>query len=103
MLAFLAQFPPNLVTREDIARQLVEEDPGRSVRVILGGGRPSLKTLEQEVLHDPWTCGRRDGADLLGAWRQRHPGGVIVTDRNELEDLDPDAVDFLFGKRLTDV
>lgn len=50
----------------EIARQLMEEEPGRNFQVILGGG---LGKFADE---------RRDGKDLLHQWRESNPGGCFA-------------------------
>ena len=69
----------------DIAWQLVHQDPGDKLKVILGGGRPAFlpKNLYERIYHkndkniellaynygeDDWDCRRRDGANLISDW-----------------------------------
>ena len=68
----------------DIAWQLVHQDPGDKLKVILGGGRPALlpKNLYERIYHndkniellaynygeDDWDCRRKDGANLISDW-----------------------------------
>ncbi|XP_017050815.1 alkaline phosphatase, tissue-nonspecific isozyme [Drosophila ficusphila] len=56
----------------EIARQLVEEEPGRSLEVILGGG------------FGKFAGERRDGKDLLAQWRQSNPKGCLSRSLKEL-------------------
>ena len=69
----------------DIAWQLVHQDPGDKLKVILGGGRPAFlpKNLYERIYHkndkniellaynygeDDWDCRRKDGANLISDW-----------------------------------
>lgn len=75
----------------DIARQLVEAGPATRLDVAMGGGRGKLL---------PVAAGgeRRDGRDLMAAWRR--DGGeraVVVTTSAELAALDPTASERLLG------
>ncbi|XP_017013829.2 alkaline phosphatase, tissue-nonspecific isozyme [Drosophila takahashii] len=63
----------------EIARQLVEEEPGRKLHVILGGG---LGKFADE---------RRDGKDLLSQWREDHPGGCYARTLKELRNCTADT------------
>ncbi|XP_016986816.1 alkaline phosphatase, tissue-nonspecific isozyme [Drosophila rhopaloa] len=56
----------------EIARQLVEDEPGCNLHVILGGG---LGKFADE---------RRDGKDLLSQWRQSNPSGCFSRSLKEL-------------------
>lgn len=62
----------------DIARQMIEFMPkAGGLDVALGGGRSRFLP-----------AGRDDGADLVAAWRQAHPGGSYVADAAGLRRLD---------------
>ncbi|XP_023174585.2 alkaline phosphatase, tissue-nonspecific isozyme [Drosophila hydei] len=58
----------------DIARQLIEDAPGRHLNVILGGG---LGKFASE---------RSDGRDLLKQWQTANPDGCFATTLLELHD-----------------
>lgn len=58
----------------DIARQLIEETPGRYLNVILGGG---LGKFASE---------RTDGRDLLQQWHSGNPDGCFARTLTELRD-----------------
>ena len=76
----------------DIARQMVESPFGIGPDVLLGGGRSEFMTQQQ---HDPEygdkTGQRRDGRDLIGIWKQRHPGGAYVWNADQLAAAPKDA------------
>ncbi|XP_030378103.1 alkaline phosphatase, tissue-nonspecific isozyme [Scaptodrosophila lebanonensis] len=57
----------------DIARQLLEQEPGRQFHVILGGG---LGKFASE---------RSDGRNLIQQWHDAHPGGCFVRSLSELQ------------------
>ncbi|XP_017113262.1 alkaline phosphatase, tissue-nonspecific isozyme [Drosophila elegans] len=67
----------------EIARQLVEEEPGRAMHVILGGG---LGKFANE---------RSDGKDLLAQWRQSHPNGCFSRSLAELRNCSNGTGDLL--------
>ncbi|KAG8240334.1 hypothetical protein J437_LFUL000809 [Ladona fulva] len=58
---------------KDIARQLIEDEPGRNIKVIMGGGRQCLQTNLNASEYDPldgWACRRKDGLDLISMWKR---------------------------------
>ena len=67
---------------KDIARQLIEATrAGRGPSIVLGGGRKEFLTTAQADPQQSDKRGlRRDGQDLVAAWRQAHPQGAYVTD-----------------------
>ena len=85
---------------KDIARQLVEDEPGRNIRVILGGGRQVFEPAEDDG-STKWPCKRGDNLDLIKAWnedkKQRGKSAVYVKNRQELADVDVKSTDFVLG------
>ncbi|XP_046389629.1 alkaline phosphatase, tissue-nonspecific isozyme-like [Ischnura elegans] len=89
---------------KDIARQLVEDDPGRQINVVLGGGR---RHLLPKVAQDPETGseaeeGRRlDGRNLVEDWlrdkRTRGLRGHYVWNKGQFEAVNPKYIDHLLG------
>lgn len=82
---------------DDIAEQLVLNNPGQNLKVILGGGRAYFTP---RTAQDPETGAagrRRDGKDLIGQWVANHPTGKYITTRDELVNLDVAGTDSLFG------
>lgn len=71
---------------KDIAQQLVEATrAGRGPSIVLGGGRKEFLTTAQADPQQPDRRGlRRDGQDLVAAWRQARPQGAYVTDAAQL-------------------
>ncbi|KAF4529203.1 hypothetical protein B566_EDAN011449 [Ephemera danica] len=51
---------------KDIARQLIEDEPGRNIKVILGGGLQQFSSLETPQNS---SCRRQDGRNLTELWR----------------------------------
>ena len=83
-----AAMPPQALAQGcvDIARQLVSTPYGSGPKVMLGGGRGQFFPVGS---HDPEyadkTGLRLDGRDLVAEWKQRHPGGVYVWNREQLQ------------------
>lgn len=66
------------VACKDIARQLIENEPGRSLHVIMGGGLRSFIGEHNE--HGR----RKDGRNLTAEWQRAHPRGEFVTNRAQM-------------------
>ncbi|KAH8271279.1 hypothetical protein KR018_005635 [Drosophila ironensis] len=93
---------------QDSARQLVFGDTGKSLNVIIGGGRQMLSSLVPKPKWDPvdeLLCLSGDGRNLLKEWRNqklRHskiePIRFDVVQRtDELESLNASSFDYLMG------
>ncbi|XP_076763625.1 alkaline phosphatase, tissue-nonspecific isozyme [Xylocopa sonorina] len=89
---------------KDIARQLVEDLPGRNIKVIMGGGRQMMKSNATATEFDPidtWAGHREDGRDLIEQWRQdkrsRKLSFDVVQNNEQLSKVDVDKTDFLLG------
>ncbi|XP_022175105.1 membrane-bound alkaline phosphatase-like [Myzus persicae] len=82
---------------EDIARQLVTRDPGRNLKVIMGGGRNNF--MKQAVN----STGKRRDEDLIQKWKSdketRFADKIAkyVTTRQELLETDMSKTDFVLG------
>lgn len=63
---------------KDIAKQLIENDPGRKLNVIMGGG------LRSFVSHSESNGRRQDDRNLTAEWVDNHPNGEFVTDRGQM-------------------
>ncbi|XP_031332792.1 alkaline phosphatase-like [Photinus pyralis] len=85
---------------KDLARQLIENDPGRNINVILGGGR---RHWMPKVARDPEQTkeeGRRlDGRNLIDDWvRDKKKRGLkaeYAWNKGQLEKINPHYVDYL--------
>ncbi|CAK1583040.1 unnamed protein product [Parnassius mnemosyne] len=98
-----ASMPSNAKQCKDIARQLVEDWPGRDLHVVLGGGRQVLVSNSTGTPDDPissWSCYRQDGRDLIDVYKKdKETRGLrykVVSNTRELENVD-DNVEYLFG------
>ncbi|KAA0191120.1 hypothetical protein HAZT_HAZT001488 [Hyalella azteca] len=83
----------------DIAEQLVHHNPGKNIKVILGGGRQPLgATLG---IPDEFTCNRTDNKDLTSEWmKSKHDAGFkarYITSAAELRSLDHSSLDYVMG------
>nr|XP_018896884.1 PREDICTED: alkaline phosphatase-like [Bemisia tabaci] len=98
-----AKIPPaSRKSCKDIARQLVEDEPGRNINVVLGGGRrhwlPKVATDPQSTKDE----GRRlDGRNLMEDWlRDRKRRGIpaeYVWNKTQLDNVSPLHTDHLLG------
>jgi len=95
---------------KDIARQLVEWPAGNGLEVALGGGRemfmPSTQKDPENLASANTACvetathkgGRRDGRDLIKAWRERYRlDGAYVWNKAEFDNIDPGKTNHLLG------
>lgn len=89
---------------KDIARQLVEDEPGRNINVIYGGGRQCLVSNVNNTPADPideWSCNSLDGRDLIRDWtldkQKRKFQHAVVTNNEELSKLDHKNTDYVMG------
>ncbi|CAL7933290.1 unnamed protein product [Xylocopa violacea] len=89
---------------KDIARQLVEDLPGRNIKVIMGGGRQMMKSNATGTEFDPidtWAGHREDGRDLIEEWKRdkltRNLSFDVVQNNEQLSRVDVDKTDYLLG------
>ncbi|XP_011161177.1 alkaline phosphatase [Solenopsis invicta] len=99
-----SKMPKNATGCKDIARQLVEDIPGKNIRVIMGGGRQVMKSNVSASEFDPidtWACYRQDGRDLIDEWARdksdRNLAYKVVQNNEELARVDIENVDYLLG------
>lgn len=99
-----SKMPKSAAACKDIARQLVEDVPGRNIRVIMGGGRQVMKSNVSAGEFDPidtWSCYRQDGRDLINDWikdkSRRNLAHSVVQNNDELSRVDTNSVDYLLG------
>lgn len=77
---------------EDIAKQLIFQEPGKNFNVILGGGRESFLPNNTEEGN------RLDQMDLIHHWKQSKTAkSRYISDRKSLLDLDLNKTDYLLG------
>ncbi|XP_006566957.1 alkaline phosphatase isoform X6 [Apis mellifera] len=87
---------------KDIARQLLEDEPGRNINVILGGGRRHFVSKVTQDPEEPDKEGRRlDGRNLIEEWsrnhRLRNVAAKYVANKEQFESVDPRKVNHLLG------
>lgn len=86
----------NAVQTADIARQLIENDVAKKLKVIFGGGRREFRN-STVIDEDNMNGLRSDGRDLIEEWVQIHKGkGLYVHDKQGLHSL-PKNSQFLLG------
>jgi alkaline phosphatase len=101
------QVPDNMKPYyKDIARQLVEEDPGRKMNVIFGGGRDFLGASKPQEVKVKFgggaekSCNRTDQQNLVEKYLSQFDNETnvqYVTTSGELVGLDYDNVDQVLG------
>ncbi|XP_036146810.1 alkaline phosphatase 4 isoform X2 [Monomorium pharaonis] len=80
---------------KDIARQLVEDEPGNQFKVILGGGAQQMGMKMNES--DSSSCVRSDGKNLVKEWQAKHPKGRAVSNMQELMSVDISDTSHILG------
>jgi len=85
---------------DDIAKQLVLNDPGRNIKVILGGGR--MEFLPNTTQDEDGNQGKRtDGENLIESWisdkKNRNVTFDYVSNRSQLLDPDRETTAYTFG------
>lgn len=80
---------------KDIARQLVEDEPGKNINVIMGGGRQMLQSNVSGNSRDPvdtWACYSQDGRDLVTKWtvdkKAKGKTYAVISNTKQLVQLD---------------
>ncbi|XP_018019831.1 membrane-bound alkaline phosphatase isoform X2 [Hyalella azteca] len=90
---------PSVLHCKDIARQLVEDQPGMNLKVIFGGGRQALGA--QFDNSTATSCRRLDGLNLAHKWQEmRQAEGAsyaYVTNTGQLRDVNIDNAEFILG------
>uniref|UniRef100_A0A2M4A9D2 Alkaline phosphatase n=1 Tax=Anopheles triannulatus TaxID=58253 RepID=A0A2M4A9D2_9DIPT len=103
-----AKIPVGLKSRiKDIARQMIEDEPGRNMNVMLGGGRNCFGAPVPDHLKSEYrfqgamekTCLRTDGRNLVDDWRVLKNGtkAQYVWKTEDLRQVELDEVDYLLG------
>lgn len=85
---------------KDIAAQLIEDIPGKDIRVIMGGGSGMFVPETEQDIHRKRGY-RKDGKNLIQDWRNdkeaRGFNARFISKLDELKSLNPDKVDYLMG------
>ncbi|KAI9553566.1 hypothetical protein GHT06_021484 [Daphnia sinensis] len=84
-------------TCDDIAEQLVFNNPGKNFKVILGGGRSYFMPNTTTDIETGAKGRRRDGKNLIDEWKSAHPTGKYMTSRDDLLNLDVAGTDAILG------
>ncbi|XP_037046823.1 alkaline phosphatase 4-like [Bradysia coprophila] len=102
-----SKVPANMSARQDIARQLIENDPGRRINVIMAGGRKVMGLKETAQVTDQpkfngsteTPCERLDGRNLIDEWMALHPmhKRKFISNTGELLSLNIEETDHLLG------
>lgn len=89
---------------KDIARQMVENEPGKNINVIMGGGRQCLVSHVSGTDDDPideWSCSAADGRNLINDWqndkRERQLRYAAVENNEQLNNINVDNTDYVLG------
>lgn len=89
---------------KDIARQLIEDYPGKNINVIMGGGRQCMVSGVVGTPSDPldtWSCISNDGRNLINDWKQdktnRGKTHAVVQNNGELASMDTSKTDYVLG------
>eukprot|EP00397_Hematodinium_sp_SG-2012_P034091 GEMP01036519.1.p1 GENE.GEMP01036519.1~~GEMP01036519.1.p1 ORF type:complete len:570 (+),score=35.91 GEMP01036519.1:238-1947(+) len=90
---------PDALKCKDIARQLVEDEPARKLKVIMGGGRQEMgNPLEDDAKKK---CIRTDGRNLVKEWQNdkdaQGKSNAYVTTTKELRSVDINDTEYLIG------
>uniref|UniRef100_A0A1I8PHI3 Alkaline phosphatase n=1 Tax=Stomoxys calcitrans TaxID=35570 RepID=A0A1I8PHI3_STOCA len=80
----------------DMAQQLITQEPGRNLNVIMGGGLGKLMPNDQRDSHGNYGE-RRDGKNLVSTWEAMHPQGAFVTNREQLLKVNTSNVSHIMG------
>lgn len=83
----------------DIARQLIENDVGRNLKVVFGGGRREFR--DRTTRDEEGNIGfRSDKKDLIEDWlnaRKKHGNASFIWNSHGLKTLDFEKTDYLMG------
>lgn len=81
---------------QDMASQLILNEPGKKINVIFGGGR--TKFLPKSMSDADENEGEReDEQDLIAEWKKDKDNAAYIVDKNGLDNLNVDGVDYALG------
>ncbi|XP_050524617.1 alkaline phosphatase-like [Daktulosphaira vitifoliae] len=95
--------PANTRQCKDIARQLIEDEPGRNFKVIMGGGRQSFVANPEDTLKyvDKKVCVRSDGRNLVDDWirdkNSKNSSYRYVTNLKDMISTNVETTDYVLG------
>lgn len=81
---------------QDIASQLILNEPGKKINVIFGGGRTKFipKTMRDV---DGNEGEREDGRNLIAEWKNDKENAVYIADKDGLDSLNVADTDYVLG------
>ncbi|KAL4090774.1 hypothetical protein QTP88_025551 [Uroleucon formosanum] len=96
--------PPSAKNCKDIARQLIEDLPGRNFKVIMGGGKKSFEANSppnpKETV-DKSLCVRTDRKDLIREWIEdklsNNLSHQFLTNVSDIKLLDTEQTEYILG------
>ncbi|XP_025199754.1 alkaline phosphatase-like isoform X2 [Melanaphis sacchari] len=96
--------PPNAKHCKDIARQLIEDQPGRNFKVIMGGGKKSFEANSppnpKETVEKP-LCVRSDRRDLIREWihdkQSNNLSHQFLASVHDIKSLDTEQTEYILG------
>ncbi|XP_068249188.1 alkaline phosphatase-like [Palaemon carinicauda] len=95
----MVKYGPDAMKCKDIARQLVEDEPGKNIKVIMGGGRQEMGAPKRDN-GDP-SCRRIDGMNLVKDWidhkTENDESYAYVTNTQELLAIDTSDTEYILG------
>ncbi|XP_064096244.1 alkaline phosphatase-like isoform X2 [Macrobrachium nipponense] len=95
----MKKFGQGAAACKDIARQLVEDVPGKHIKVVMGGGRQEMGSPKRDEIED--NCKRTDGRNLVRDWiSQKEENGksyAYVTTTRELHSVDTNNTEYILG------
>lgn len=80
---------------DDIAEQLIYNDLSKKLKVMMAGGSKNFID-STEFMHDSYG-NRSDGKNLINEWKQLHPDGTFVDNKQDMMSVDPSKVEQLFA------
>ncbi|XP_075150219.1 membrane-bound alkaline phosphatase-like [Haematobia irritans] len=80
----------------DLAQQLVTQETGQKLNVLMGGGMGKFIPNTQKDGHGKFGE-RLDGKNLISMWQQQHPQGVVLTNRDQLLGVNTSQVSHIMG------
>ncbi|KAM0735547.1 Alkaline phosphatase 4 [Formica fusca] len=80
---------------KDIARQLIEDEPGNQFKVIMGGGAQYLGMNVEPIDYN--SCQRSDGRNLIKEWQANHAKGRAVNNTQDLMSIDINNTSHILG------
>lgn len=81
---------------QDLAAQLIRNEPGKNLKVILGGGLTKFIPKSIKDIHGH-VGERQDHANLINEWKIQKPNAKFVTNREQLASVNLQETEYLLG------